>query len=411
MGLSMRAKQELTTTVAQRYRGANRTEKSSILNDFVADTGYNRAYAALVLRDCGRRVLYSEDKEVVEVIASVKPRRGGGRPRVYNDEVRQAVEQLWVLFGYMCGKRLVPVIRSSLPFLDTDKFLQVCPEVKETLQHVSAATVDRLLAPRRKAMRLKGNSYTRGTAALSEQIPIRTFGEWTNVTPGHLQIDLVGHDGGTPSGQCCFTLTVTDVCLGWTERRAVLNRAARWVKAALKEIREGIPFELLELHPDNGSEFINHNLFQYCTDTGLAMTRSRAGRKNDNCYVEQKNFDTVRKLVGYARFVTPQAVEALNQLYRVQGQLQNFVYPSQKLISKERHGAKIIKHYDHPQTPAQRLLDRKDIPSKVKKAVRYRLASLNPIQLARQVAILQDTVASLAEHHRQSHPDSQEYPA
>ena len=411
MGLSMRAKQELTTTVAQRYRSASRAEKSMILNDFVADTGYNRAYAALVLRNCGRRVLYSDDKHMVEAVASVKPRRGGGRPRVYTNEVRQAVEQLWVLFGYMCGKRLVPVIRSALPFLETDEFLQVSHETIEALLHVSAATVDRLLSPRRKAMRLKGNSYTRGTAALSEQIPIRTFGEWAEVAPGHVQLDLVGHDGGAMSGQCCFTLTVTDVCLGWTERRAVLNRAACWVKAALKEIREDIPFELKELHPDNGSEFINHNLFQYCKHSGLAMTRSRAGRKNDNCYVEQKNFDTVRKLVGYARFVTPQAVEALNQLYRVQGQLQNFVYPSQKLLSKERHGAKVSKRYDQPQTPAQRLLARTDLPTKVKQKVRAQHASLNPLQLARQVAILQDTVASLAERHRASHPDSREYPA
>ena len=411
MGLSMRAKQELTKSVAQRYRGASRAVKSSILNDFVADTGYNRAYAALVLRDCGCRVLYSDGKEMIEAVASMKPRQGGGRPRMYNDEVRQAVEQLWVLFGFMCGKRLAPVIRFSLPFLEADEFLKVSPETKEALFHVRAATVDRLLAPIRKAMRLKGNSYTRGTAALSEQIPIRTFGEWENVAPGHVQLDLVGHDGGALSGQCCFTLTVTDVCLGWTERRAVLNRAASWVKAALKEIREDIPFEIKELHPDNGSEFINLNLFQYCKNSGLTMTRSRPGRKNDNCYVEQKNFDTVRKLVGYARFVTPQAVEALNQLYRVQGQLQNFVYPSQKLISKERHGAKVKKRYDQPQTPAQRLLTRTDIPAEVKQVVREQHASVNPIQLARQVASLQDTVASLAERYRESQPNSKEHSA
>ncbi len=408
MGLSMRTRQELTVAVARRYRSANRREKGTMLDDFVADTGYSRAYAALVLRNCGRRLLYTLDESRVEAVASVKPRRAGGRPRVYTEEVRQAVEQLWELFGYLCGKRLVPVIRSSLPFLDEEEFLQVSGPVTEALGRISPATVDRLLRARRAAMRLKGNSYTRGTAALSEQIPIRTFGEWQHVAPGHLQIDLVGHDGGTPSGQCCFTLTATDVCLGWTERRAVINRAAVWVKAALEEIRAAIPFPLIELHPDNGSEFINHNLFQYCKDTHLAMTRSRAGRKNDNCYVEQKNFDTVRKLVGYARFVTPQAVEALNELYRVQGQLQNFIYPSAKLIKKERRGAKVVKKYDRPKTPAQRLLLRKDIPRAVKKAVRRHHSSLNPLRLAHEVATLQDTVAALAERHRSADGNTEE---
>lgn len=411
MGLSMKTRQELTVAVAPRYRSANRGEKGTILDDFVADTGYNRAYAALVLRNCGRRLLYALDGSMVEAVASVKPRRGGGRPRVYSEEVRQAVEQLWQKFGYLCGKRLVPVIRSALPFLDDEEFLQIPQPVRQALGRVSPATVDRLLKARRAGMRLKGNGYTRGTAALSEQIPIRTFGEWKNVVPGHVQIDLVGHDGGTPSGQCCFTLTVTDVCLGWTERRAVINRAAVWVKAALQEIRAAIPFALIELHPDNGSEFINLNLLKYCKDTGLAMTRSRAGRKNDNCYVEQKNFDTVRKLVGYARFATPEAVEALNELYRVQGQLQNFIYPSQKLIEKERHGAKVTKRYDRPKTPAQRLLARKDIPRAVRKAVRHHQASLNPLRLAHEVERLQDTVATLAERHRSAGSNTKEYSA
>ncbi len=411
MGLSMRTRQEMTVAVARRYRSANRGDKTTMLDDFVEDTGYNRAYAALVLRDCGRRLLYALDESMVEAVASVKPRRGGGRPRVYTEEVRQAVEQLWQKFGYLCGKRLVPVIRSVLPFLDDEQFLQISRPVRRALGHISPATVDRLLEARRKAMRLKGNSYTRGTAALSEQIPIRTFGEWNNVVPGHVQIDLVGHDGGRLSGQCCFTLTVTDVCLGWTERRAVLNRAAVWVTSAMKEIRDAIPFALIELHPDNGSEFINHNLFQYCKDTHLTMTRSRPGRKNDNCYVEQKNFDTVRKLVGYARFTTPEAVEALNELYRVQGQLQNFVYPSQKLIKKERHGAKLTKRYDRPQTPAQRLLAREELTDEVKNAVGEHLSSLNPLSLAHEVERLQDTVATLAEPHRGADSNPEEYSA
>ena len=152
MGLSMRTRQELTMAAARRYRRAHRREKSLMLDDFVADTGYSRAYAALVLRDCGGRLPYALDQSMVEAVASVKPRRAGGRPRVYTEEVRQAVEQLWELFGYLCGKRLVPVIRSSLPFLDEQELLQVPQPVTEALGCISPATVDRLLRARGAAI-------------------------------------------------------------------------------------------------------------------------------------------------------------------------------------------------------------------------------------------------------------------
>ena len=166
---------------------------------------------------------------------------------------------------------------------------------------------------------MEGHELDRASCYLRIGALLQTFGEWQDVPPGHFQMDLVGHDGGITTGQCCFTLTMTDVCLGWTERRAVLNRAARWVLLALQDMQEDVPFEIEELHPDNGSEFINQTLVRYCKEMAIALTRSRASRKNDNCYVEQKNFDAVRKLVGYARFTTPETVDLLNTLYKAQG--------------------------------------------------------------------------------------------
>lgn len=396
MGLPMKTRQQLAMEVAKRYRRADRREKGKILDDFVSDTGYTRAYAGIILRECGLKLLYALDEGVVEAEARVVKPHGGGRPRVYSDEVQQAVGQLWELFGYLCGKRLVPVIRAALPFLDTQEFVRVSESTKDALAVISPATVDRLLKPRRAAMRLKGTGYTRATAALSDKIPIRTFGEWQDVAPGHVQLDLVGHDGGVPTGQCCFTLTVTDVCTGWTERWALHNRAARWVCEALDEIRTDFPFPFIELHPDNGSEFINKNLLDYCQRNTLRISRSRAGQKNDNCYVEQKNFDAVRKLVGYARFVSSEAVAALNELYRTQALLQNYIYPSQKLLEKTRSGAKVKKRYGDPVTPAQRVLDHQSISTESKKRVRDTLVRLNPVQIALQVATCQDAVSRLA---------------
>jgi hypothetical protein len=338
------------------------------------------------------------DSREVNLKSFKKTKSGrGGRPPKYSKKVSAAVEQLWRLFGYLCGKRLVVVIRFALPELrDSSKFIHFSTDVVDSLKAISASTIDRMLKKPRAALRLKGTSYTRGTAALSNQIPIRTFGEWQGVAPGHIQIDLVGHDGGIATGQCCFTLTATDVCLGWTERGAVLNRASKWVEEALADIRTAFPFPLIEIHPDNGSEFINHSLLKYCKDTDLAMSRSRSGRKNDNCYVEQKNFDTVRKLVGYARFTTPETVEVLNRLYRVQGLLQNYIFPSQKLIDKTRRGAKVTKRYDKPQSPADRLLANPGIDKKVKAHVRSIRRKLSPIELSIEVKRLQKALEMLS---------------
>lgn len=390
----MKTRREVTASVANRYRSAVRSKKTGILNEYVATTGYNRAYAAMLLRGYGKKVLKSGKGTDVAYVGSKRTRHAaGGRPRIYRKDVSRMVERLWRLFGYLCGKRLVPVIRAVLPYLrEATDFPHVSPEIVHKLEHISPATVDRMLTKARTAMRLKGTGYTRGTAALLNQIPVRTFGDWRHVPPGHVQIDLVGHDGGIASGQCCFSLTVTDVCCGWTERRAVLNRASRWVLAALKDIRTLIPFPLLEIHPDSGSEFINYALIEWCTQTSLIMTRSRAGKKNDNCYVEQKNFDTVRKIVGYARYTTPQAVHILNTLYQAHAFLQNYLYPSQKLIEKTRIGSRVIKHYDQPQTPADRLLAHPAVDESVKNKIRAVQRNLNPLHLAAKVSQLQSAL-------------------
>lgn len=397
MELSMKSRKELTEVTARRYRRCGRKGKSTILDEFVASTGYNRAYAALLLRRYRTKRVTSGPKGGVRLVATKTPRHARGRPAVYDREVATAVQQLWRRFGYLCGKRLVGLIRASLPFVKGDRFLHITPAAVQALARISAATIDRMLKKPRAAMRLKATSHTRATRRLMGEIPIRTFSQWDEVGPGHVQLDLVGHDGGNARGDFCCTLSVTDVCLQWTERRAILNRAQRWVQAALEEIRSVMPFGLLELHPDNGSEFINDNLVRYCHNSGLTMTRSRPERKNDNCYVEQKNFDTVRKLVGYFRYESEEVVGLMNQLYIAHGLLLNYFVPSQKLISKTRTGSKVHKRYDAPSSPAQRLLKRSDVPLAARRRVARRLKQLNPLKLAAEVARLQDQLIEMAQ--------------
>jgi hypothetical protein len=397
MELSMRSRKELTDVTARGYRIAERAAKGRILQQFCHSTGYNRAYAAMLLGGYGKRDLVSGASEVIRLRTTKRRRRGGGRPRVYDQQVQRVLVNLWRRFGSICGKRLAPVLRVCIGSISKDRFLHPSAVVRAALEHISAATIDRLLKPARQKQRLKGISHTRSAGALTRLIPVRTFGDFSSVSPGHAQVDTVGHDGGRATGEYAFSLSLSDVCTGWTERRGVQNRAERWIEAALEEIRQVVPFPLRHLHPDNGSEFINRNLLRYCHRHHMQMSRSRANRKNDNCWVEQKNFDTVRKLVGYLRYSSPEALQALNHLYRVQGLLQNYVLPSQKLVEKKRVGSKVIKRYDKPLTPAERVLRHPQVSKAVKAKVRRVRATLDPLSLADEVAHLQRRLLSLAD--------------
>lgn len=405
MRLSMSARRELTHQVAQRYRGATRKEKSQILTEFVHATGYNRSYAATLLRGYGKKILVQRGKKSLLYRTSKKKRKGGGRPAVYTQPVRDVIEWLWMIFGRKCGKLLVPIIRNNLEWLRTEKPVsKLSDEECNALKKVSPSTVDRILTAPRKKLQLKGTSYTHPNTTLLNQIPIRTFGDWKNVPPGHFQLDCVGHDGGIVSGQCCFTLTAVDVFSGWCERRPLLNRAHRWVIEALDLMRTDCPIPFAEIHPDNGSEFINNALIKYCEDAPIGFSRSRPGKKNDNCYVEQKNFDAVRKLVGYARYTTPEALSLLSDLYRVQGVLQNYIYPVFKLVEKTRVGSKYIKKYDTPKTPAMRLLEDSRLDQSAKKVILNTMKNINPVKLALEVNNLQKKLLQHAEILSSAYP-------
>ena len=256
MGLTMAQRKAVTRELAQRYRRTTRREKGEILDQWVQLTGHTRNHASWLLRCWGRTVYsYQGGRAVKIVVGTRRPRRHS--PRYYNQEVYRALKQVWELFGGMCGKRLVAVL---------EKFgeLSLEPQVRAKLQRISAATIDRLLRAEKRKLQLRGRSHTKPRTRLMHQIPIRTFTEWEDAKPGEVGADLVGHDGGHGGGEHAFTLVVTDRVTQWTELRAVLNKAQKWVFQALLWIRAVLPFLLHALHTDSGSEFINHHLTRYC---------------------------------------------------------------------------------------------------------------------------------------------------
>lgn len=395
--MNMRTRQEITKATRTRYQNATRKVKAQILTEFCQTTGYNRDYAAFLLRSRGKPTRRKGRPIGRGVKTAVPIPHRGGRPKKYGVDVQRVLGILWKRFDFLCGKRLVALIRNILPSLALDVFLNISEPVMRDLASLSPATADRLLAGKRTVYKLKGNTYTRSGDSLKNLIPIRTFDEWASCSPGYVQIDTVGHDGGLLSGECSFTLCLTDIRTGWTERYAMQNRAFKWVHCGLDVMREAIPFPIKHIHPDNGSEFINHGMIAYCQDPEhpIELSRSRAGKKNDNCYVEQKNFDTVRKLIGYARYATPAMLETMNELYRVHGLLLNYFYPSQKLIEKIRHGSKVTKRYDAPRSPADRLLAEGSVSETIKKSVRKTKARLNPLKLANDIESLSKKLAAL----------------
>src|SRR4029450_8490764 len=354
MSLTMKARQEVIVATAGQYRGASKKDKGKILDQFIGTTGYSRWYARLVLRHEGRRV--QADKKTILLAVREKKKAQRKRARVYDEKVQLALVKLWRIMDYICGKRLAPLLPELLTVLERHNEFSCDGETRAELIRISAATIDRLLKPERGKHQLRGRAGTKPGTLLKKQIPIRTFAEWDEQRPGFAEIDLVAHDGGVAAGDYCQTLVLTDIATTWTETKAVRNKAQTWVFAALKEIRQNLPFPLLGIDSDNGSEFINKYLTEYCQKQKLTFTRSRPYRKNDNCFVEQKNYSVVRRAVGYQRYDTEAQLNLLNKLYATLRLYSNFFQPTMKLKSKERVGSKVIKRYDRAQTPYQRVL-------------------------------------------------------
>ncbi len=283
--MSFQAKRELLAQTAARYQAVNRTQRTTILDEFIAATGYTRKYAIRVLR------------HPPPVAAAIS------RPRAprYGPAVQSALQVAWEAANGICGKRLVPFLPELVPALERHGHLALTDEVRAQLLTLSAATADRFLARARRAAGPRGITTTKPGALLKRQVPLRTFAGWDDAAPGCVEADLVAHCGPQASGAFLHTLVLTDVATGWTACLPLLTRSHDAVIAALDRVRQLLPFPLVGLDTDNGPEFLNDELLAYCERERITFTRGRAYRKNDQCFVEQENGVIVRQLVGYDR--------------------------------------------------------------------------------------------------------------
>ena len=400
MGLLMKEKQAVTKQLALKYKRAGKKEKGAILDGLIELTRYNRNYAARVLRQRVQPKILGKGKagkvEITLLADERSKRKRRKRPRKYDHQVLLALRRIWSICDGICGKRLGPYLSEIIPVLERCGEIKLSQQVRDKLLQISPATIDRLLAGVRKEYQLKARSQTKPGTLLKHQIPIRTFNQWDDLRPGFVEIDLVSHEGGDASGDFIQTLDVTDVCSGWTEIRAVKNKAQVWVFAALMQIKEQLPFELLGIDSDNGAEFINSHLLRFCDEHSISFTRSRPYQKNDNCYVEQKNYSVVRRAVGYGRYDTQAQLETLNKLYDCLRWYINFFQPVMKLVEKTRIGSRVKKTYDTAKTPYRRVLDSACIPKQTKIALKKIYQALNPAALKRDIDRLQTQLDQLS---------------
>ena len=360
---------EYLDAIRNRYNHGNRQEKSRILDEAERVTHRHRKALIRALRDQPRgTVMYKV-----------------GRPRRYSLEAAAALKSLWEASDRVCGKRLQPFLPELMEVLERHGELVLEREVKDQVSAMSAATIDRLLRPHRQGSLKRPFSTTKPGTLLKAAIPIRTFAQWNEDRPGFLEIDLVAHCGDSTEGQYLNTLCAVDIATGWVACRAVLGKGQQRVGGAIHHIGQSLPFPLLGLDSDNGSEFINHHLLAYCQQKSITFTRSRPYKKNDNAHVEQKNWSVVRRLVGYDRYQSKEALVQLNRLYALVERYVNFFQPVMQLQEKHRQGARVRKVYDSPRTPYRRLLEQDALTQDRRQSLEQQYRQLNPVKLLREI--------------------------
>jgi transposase InsO family protein len=370
---------ELANAVRDRYVAATVKDKRKILEEFIAATGYHEKSAIRVLN------------------SSPAPRRRQTRqrPSLYDEAVRGALIVLWEASDRVCGKRLKALLPILLPALERYGHLKLEEHLRAKILSMSAATIDRLLRMPKSALHTK--KAPRVVPEPRRRIKMRTFADWNEPPPGSMEMDLVAHCGAVNRGSYVHSLVLTDITSGWTEAAPIVVREATLVVETLDRIRGSLPFALQALDVDNGSEFVNDKLIQYCLDHGIELTRSRPYRKNDQAWIEQKNGAIVRKLLGYRRFEGLAAARAITRLYGASRLFVNFFQPSFKLAGKRRDGAKVTKRYHPPQTPCERLLQSDSIPMPAKSKLREISAELDPLKLLEELRAVQAHLAALSD--------------
>jgi hypothetical protein len=360
---------EYAEAIKERYRKETKSEKSKILDEFTKATGLHRKAAIRLLN---RR-------------NPAPGRKRNGRPPRYGTLVVEALRAVWEASDRLCSKRLHPFLPEFIPVLRRCGESKITAEIEADLCCMSPATIDRLLHPWKEKGGRRSFSTTRPGSLLRSAIPIRTFADWQENRPGFIEVDMVAHCGESLEGFYLNTLMAVDVATGWSDFIGVWGKGQQRVGTAIHHMRERLPFPLLGLDSDNGSEFINQDLARWCHNEGITFTRSRPYKKNDNCFVEQKNGNIVRRVIGRDRYSSKPAYETLNRVYHLLRLYINFFQPAMKLVSKTRHGAKVHRVYDTAQTPYRRVLKSGAISETSEAQISSTYAHLNPVSLLKQI--------------------------
>src|ERR1022692_1234683 len=385
------ARDEITRAVRERYRTATGKERKRMLSEFIAVTGYHPKYAI--------EILNREDSG-----PSLPQKRK--RPRLYDEAARQALIVMWEASDRICGKRLKPLLRIMLPSLERHGHLSLDEAIRAKVLAMSAATIDRLLRVARQATR--GTKRRRVIPEIRRRIAVRTFADWHEPPPGSMEMDLVAHCGDVNRGSYVHSLVLTDIASAWTECTPLVVREKTLLVEALERVRVSLPFPLRALDVDNGGEFINETLIEYCISRGIELTRSRPYRKNDQAWIEQKNGAVVRRMIGYRRFEGIAAAQALARLYAASRFFVNFFQPSFKLAEKSRTGAQVTKRYHAPQTPCERLLTHQATSEAMKARLQEVAEALDPLQLLEEIRAMQSHLVVLADGGKPYDPSAGE---
>jgi len=381
--ISTHAKEELIQVLKVQYRKSLKMQKSQILNQFIAVSGYHRKHAIRLLN--GKSDSKNNQNNSCEIIKS---------RRIYDEAVKEALIVLWEAADRICGKRLKAILPTLIDAMQRHGHLNLDAEVKKQLLKVSAATIDRLLSSIRD--RSQSRRRKRRVKKVSNQIPVRTFKDWNDPNPGYLEIDFVVHGGGLISGSLIYTLVATDVGSGWTEFVPLLAREQSLVVEGLNVIFQQIPFPVLGIDSDNDSAFINETLLTFCRKHNIEFTRSRAYHKNDQAWIEQKNGAVIRRMVGHDRFSGVVACKALANLYQSARLYVNYFQPSFKLRNKTQDGFKVKRSYAPPTTACDKLLKHPLVNEQIKQGLQSQREQLDPIKLLHGIRQGQSTLSALA---------------
>ena len=387
--MSHAAKREYLQQIYSRYRQASRALKGRILDEFCQVSGYHRKYAVRLL--AGPPLARS-------------PGSGRRRASTYGPQVVQLLVAIWEAAGFPWSVRLKALLPLWLPW--ARKRFRLSAPLEQALLAISPRQMDRRLQPHKRHLKKRLYGRTKPGTLLKHHIPLRTD-RWAVTTPGFTEVDLVAHSGECADGEFLHSLNLTDIHTTWVETRAVLGKGQAGVQQALEEMRAALPFTLTGIDSDNGSEFINAHLYRYCQARQIQFTRGRPYKKDDNAHVEQKNWTHVRKLMGYVRYDSARALEAMNALYRRELRLfQNLFLPSVKLMKKVRVGSRVRRVYDRPQTPLERVLGSPEAdPVKAGHLTALR-EQLDPFLLSQAIDQKLERLYALAHHRPRPQPNA-----